>query len=119
VRVFTPSMAALIQNAGGTPVTLSSPRSTRPAARRRRLRGDLADLQQHRQVAEVTTSILAVSGSVQGHFMNLDYWTRFSPTSSRSSSPPSSRWRNRWDLADRVNDDASTATSAASRARRA
>ncbi len=52
VRSFTPSMAALIQYLGGTPITLQfSEVYTVAAARRRRLRRDLADVRQHRQVA--------------------------------------------------------------------
>ncbi|WP_406855479.1 TRAP transporter substrate-binding protein [Alsobacter sp. KACC 23698] len=82
VRSFTPTMSALLQKLGATPVTLSfsevytslgsgvvdcgvtSPNSGNTG-----------------KWPEVTTHYipLAVSGSVQGHFINLAYWNKFSP----------------------------------------
>lgn len=84
IRSFTPSMAALLQHFGGTPVTMGFPDvytalqrgvvdagCTAPAA------GNGANW------PEVTSHQypLAVSGSMQGHFVNLNYWNRFSKES--------------------------------------
>ena len=82
VRSFTPSMAALIQNLGAAPVTLPFS-EVYPALQR-----GVADCGVTSPASgnsgkwpEVTTHYLplSVSGSVQGHFMNLDYWKRLSP----------------------------------------
>ena len=82
IRSFTPTMSAMLQKLGATPVTLSfsevytslgsgvvdcgvtSPNSGNTG-----------------KWPEVTTHYipLAVSGSVQGHFINLAYWNKFSP----------------------------------------
>ena len=52
IRTYTPSMSALVQAVGGTPVALSFKEVySRPAARHRRLRDHVADVGQHRQLA--------------------------------------------------------------------
>lgn len=82
VRSFTPSMSAMLESFGASPVTLqfsevypalqrgvASCGVTAPAA------GNTGNW------PEVTTHYLplSVSGAVQGHFINLDTWNRFSP----------------------------------------
>jgi TRAP-type C4-dicarboxylate transport system substrate-binding protein len=110
VRVFTPSMAALIQNAGGTPVTLqfsevypSLQRGVADCAVTSPTSGNTG------KWPEVTTHFypLAVSGSVQGHFMNLDYFRKFTPEQQQKLTSAFKQMEEQmWDLADRVNDDA-------------
>lgn len=110
VRVFTPSMAALVQNAGGTPVTLqfsevypSLQRGVADCAVTSPTSGNTG------KWPEVTTHFypLAVSGSVQGHFMNLDYFKKFTPEQQQRLVNAFRQMEDQmWDLADRVNDDA-------------
>ena len=125
VRSFTPSMAALIQTLGATPVTLQFS-EVYPALQR-----GVADCGVTSPTSgntgkwpEVTTHFLplSVSGSVQGHFMNLDYWNKFSPEQQQKilaalqadGRPRCGTWPRR------ANDDADrTATSARSPASRA
>lgn len=82
VRSFTPSMAALIKHFGGTPVTMSFS-EVYPALQRGVI--DVAVSSPASGNAgnwpEVTGYFypISLSGSIQGHFMNLDYWNRFSP----------------------------------------
>jgi TRAP-type C4-dicarboxylate transport system substrate-binding protein len=50
---------------------------------------------------------LSVSGSVQGHFMNLNYWKKFSPEQQQKITAAFKQMEDQmWDLAERVNDDA-------------
>jgi TRAP-type C4-dicarboxylate transport system substrate-binding protein len=110
VRSFTPSMAALIQSLGATPVTMQFS-EVYPALQR-----GVADCGVTSPTSgnagkwpEVTTHFLplSVSGSVQGHFMNLDYWKKLSP---ESQSKITAAFRNMedqmWQLADVANADA-------------
>jgi TRAP-type C4-dicarboxylate transport system substrate-binding protein len=58
---------------------------------------------------EVTTHVLpvAVSGSVQGHFMNLDAWKRFSPDEQQKLEAAFRELENAlWEVALNANDDA-------------
>jgi len=82
IRTFTPSMAALVQHFGATAVTLqfsevyaALQRGVVDAAVTAPMAGNTGNW------PEVTTHQypLAVSGSVQGHFVNLDYWKRLPP----------------------------------------
>lgn len=82
VRSFTPTMSALLQKLGATPVTLSFA-EVYPA-----LANGVVDCGvtspnsgNAGKWPEVTSTFypLSVSGSVQGHFANLDYWNKFSP----------------------------------------
>ena len=82
VRSFTPTMSALLQRLGATPVTLPFA-EVYPA-----LANGVADCGvtspnsgNSGKWPEVTNHYfpLSVSGSVQGHFANLDYWNKFSP----------------------------------------
>ena len=123
VRSFTPSMAALIQNLGGTPVTLQFS-EVYPALQR-----GVADCGVTSPTSgnagkwgEVTTHFmpLSVSGSVQGHFMNLDYWNKFSPESQKKILDGFKQMEDRmWELADTPTPTRSTATSARTPASRA
>jgi hypothetical protein len=58
---------------------------------------------------EVTSFFLpvSVSGSVQGHFMNLNYWKRFTPEQQQKLTAAFRKMEDEmWDLAERVNEDA-------------
>ena len=110
VRSFTPSMAALIQHLGGTPVTLQFS-EVYPSLQR-----GVADCGVTSPTSgntgkwpEVTSYFmpLSVSGSVQGHFMNLDYWNKFSPAEQKKLLAEFKKMEDQmWELADRVNADA-------------
>ena len=82
MRSFTPSMATLIEQLGATPVSMpfsevypSLQRGVANCGVTSPTSGNTG------KWPEVTTHFLplSVSGSVQGHFMNLDYWKRFTP----------------------------------------
>ena len=110
VRSFTPSMAALIQYLGGTPITLqfsevytSLQRGVADCGVTSPTSGNTG------KWPEVTTHFLplSVSGSVQGHFMNLNYWKKFSPEQQQKITAAFKKMEDQmWDLAERVNDDA-------------
>jgi TRAP-type C4-dicarboxylate transport system substrate-binding protein len=110
VRSFTPSMAALIQNLGATPVTLPFS-EVYPALQR-----GVADCGVTSPASgnsgkwpEVTSHFLplSVSGSVQGHFMNLDYWKRLSPeTQAKLTAAFRNMEDQMWQLAESANADA-------------
>jgi TRAP-type C4-dicarboxylate transport system substrate-binding protein len=110
VRSFTPSMAALIQSFGAAPVTMQFS-EVYPSLQR-----GVADCGVTSPTSgnsgkwpEVTTHFLplSVSGSVQGHFMNLDYWNKFSPEAQKSLTAQFKKMEDEmWDLADRANGDA-------------
>jgi TRAP-type C4-dicarboxylate transport system substrate-binding protein len=110
VRSFTPSMAALIQYLGGTPVTMQFS-EVYPSLQR-----GVADCGvtspssgNSGKWPEVTTDFLpvSVSGSVQGHFMNLDYWNKFSPDQKAKIEAAFRKMEDEmWSLADRTNEDA-------------
>ena len=110
VRSFTPSMAALIQHLGGTPVTMqfsevypSLQRGVADCAVTSPTSGNTG------KWPEVTTHFLpvSVSGSVQGHFMNHDYWKRFTPAHQQKIQSAFKQMEDQmWGLAERVNDDA-------------
>ena len=110
VRSFTPSMAALIQYLGGTPITLQfSEVYTVPAARRGRLRRDLAHVGQHRQVAGGYHALHAAFGVGlgPGPLHEPDYWKKFSPEQQQRLAAAFKKMEDQmWDLAERVNDDA-------------
>jgi TRAP-type C4-dicarboxylate transport system substrate-binding protein len=110
VRSFTPSMAALIQHLGATPVTLQFS-EVYPALQR-----GVADCGVTSPASgysgkwpEVTSHFLplSVSGSVQGHFMNLDYWKRLSPETQQKLTAAFRNMEDQmWQLAERANADA-------------
>jgi TRAP-type C4-dicarboxylate transport system substrate-binding protein len=110
VRSFTPSMAALIQSFGATPVTMQFS-EVYPSLQR-----GVADCGVTSPTSgnsgkwpEVTTHFLplSVSGSVQGHFVNLDYWKKFSPEMQKNLQAQFKKMEDElWTLADRANGDA-------------
>ncbi len=110
VRSFTPSMAALIQSLGATPVTMQFS-EVYPALQR-----GVADCGVTSPTSgnagkwpEVTSHFLplSVSGSVQGHFMNLDYWKKLSPEAQAKATAAFSNMEDQmWQLADKANVDA-------------
>ena len=110
VRSFTPSMAALIQHLGGTPITLQFS-EVYPALQR-----GVADCGVTSPTSgntgkwpEVTTHFLplSVSGSVQGHFMNLDHWRRYTPAMQARLTAEFKKMEDQmWALADTANGDA-------------
>ncbi len=110
VRSFTPSMAALIQSLGATPVTMQFS-EVYPALQR-----GVADCGVTSPTSgnagkwpEVTSHFLplSVSGSVQGHFMNLDYWKKLSPEAQAKTLAAFRNMEDQmWQLADKANADA-------------
>ncbi len=110
VRSFTPSMAALIKSFGATPVSLQFS-EVYPALQR-----GVADCGVTSPTSgntgkwpEVTSHFLplSVSGSVQGHFMNLDYWKRLSPQAQTAIQAEFRKMEDQmWALADEANTDA-------------
>ncbi len=82
VRTFTPTMSALLEHFGATPVTLQFSEVYTALQRGVASCGVTSPTSSNSgSWPEVTTHFLplAVSGSVQGHFINLDTWNRFSP----------------------------------------
>lgn len=81
VRSFTPSMSAMLEHFGATPVTLQFS-EVYPALQRGVVSCGVTSPTSGNtgNWPEVTTHFLplSVSGSVQGHFINLDAWNRFS-----------------------------------------
>lgn len=110
VRVFTPSMAALMRHFGATPVTLqfsevypSLQRGVATCAVTAPTAGNSA------KWPEVTTHFLPLSlaGAVQGHFINLDYWKRYSPEMQKKLQAEFKKLEDQlWDIAVNVNNDA-------------
>lgn len=110
VRSFTPSMAALVQHFGGTPITLQFS-EVYPALQRGVANCGVTSPTSGNtgKWGEVTTHFLplAVSGSVQGHFMNLDYWKKFSAESQQKLLAEFKRMEDQmWELANTSNSDA-------------
>lgn len=110
VRSFTPSMAALIEHLGATPVTLSFS-EVYPALQRGVVNcGVTAPTAGNSgKWPEVTSHFLplAVSGSVQGHFVNLNHWKKYSPEQQKKLEAEFKKMEDAmWDLAVTVNDDA-------------
>ncbi|MDH3688828.1 MAG: TRAP transporter substrate-binding protein [Gammaproteobacteria bacterium] len=110
IRSFTPSMAALIKHLGGTPITLQFS-EVYPALQR-----GVADCAVTSPASgnagnwpEVTTHFfpLSVSGSVQGHFMNFNYWNKFTPESQQKLLAEFKKLEDQmWELAETANADA-------------
>ncbi len=110
VRSFTPSMAALIQSLGATPVTMQFS-EVYPALQRGVANCGVTSPSSGNagKWPEVTSHFLplSVSGSVQGHFMNLDYWKKLSPESQAKTLAAFKNMEDQmWQLADRGNADA-------------
>ena len=110
VRSFTPSMAALVQHLGATPITLQFS-EVYPALQRGVANCGVTSPTSGNsgKWPEVTSYFLplSVSGSVQGHFMNLDYWKKFSPDAQAKLMVGFRKMEDQmWELAERANGDA-------------
>jgi TRAP-type C4-dicarboxylate transport system substrate-binding protein len=110
VRSFTPSMAALIQSFGATPVSLQFS-EVYPALQRGVANCGVTSPTSGNsgKWPEVTTHFLplSVSGSVQGHFVNLEYWNKFTPAQQATLTAQFKKMEDElWALADRANVDA-------------
>jgi TRAP-type C4-dicarboxylate transport system substrate-binding protein len=82
IRSFTPTMSAMLQQLGATPVTLSFPEVYSALGNNVVDCGVTSPNSGYTgKWPEVTTHYIpvSVSGSVQGHFINLAYWNRFTP----------------------------------------
>lgn len=110
VRSFTPSMAALIQSFGATPVTLQFS-EVYPALQRGVANCGVTSPTSGNsgKWPEVTSYFLPLSlgGAVQGHFVNMDYWKKFSPDAQAALVRQFRKMEDElWSLADRANTDA-------------
>ena len=82
IRSFTPTMSAMLQQLGATPVTLSFPEVYSALGNKVVDCGVTSPNSGYTgKWPEVTTHYIpiSVSGSVQGHFINLAYWNKFTP----------------------------------------
>lgn len=110
VRTFTPSMAALMQHFGATAVTLQFS-EVYPALQRGVAQCAITSPTSGNSGnwPEVTTHFLPLSlgGAVQGHFISLDSWRRFSPAAQAALTAEFRRLEElMWALAATANDDA-------------
>ena len=110
VRSFTPSMAALIQSLGATPVTLQFS-EVYPALQRGVANCGVTSPTSGNsgKWPEVTSYFLplSVSGSVQGHFVNLEYWKKFTPDQQKNIASQFRKMEDElWSMAERANADA-------------
>jgi len=110
VRSFTPSMAALVQHLGAIPVTLQFS-EVYPSLQRGVVDCGVTSPTSGNsgKWPEVTSHFLplSVSGSVQGHFMNLDHWKRYSPQAQARLLAEFKKMEDQmWALAETANGDA-------------
>lgn len=110
VRSFTPSMSAMLEHLGATPVTLQFS-EVYPALQRGVASCGVTSPTSGNtgNWPEVTTHLLplSVSGSVQGHFINLDAWNKFTPEQQAKLEEQFKALEDQfWDFAISVNDDA-------------
>jgi TRAP-type C4-dicarboxylate transport system substrate-binding protein len=110
IRTFTPSMSALMQHLGATPVTLQFS-EVYPALQRGVATCAVTSPTSGNsgKWPEVTTHFLPISlsGSVQGHLVNLEHWRRYSPEAqARLTTQFRAMEERMWELADRANADA-------------
>lgn len=110
IRTFTASMSALVDSLGATSITLQFPevyaalqRGVADCAVTAPTAGNSANW------PEVTTHLipLGLLGAVQGHFMNLDTWNKFTPDQQKKLTAAFKRMEDQmWDIAINVNADA-------------
>lgn len=110
VRSFTPSMSAMLEHFGATPVTLQFS-EVYPALQKGVASCGVTSPTSGNtgKWPEVTTHFLplSVSGSVQGHFINLDAWNRFSPEEQAALTEAfAALEEDMWALAKSANEDA-------------
>ncbi len=117
VRSFTPTMSALLDHFGATPVTLEFSEVYTALQRGVASCGVTSPTSANTgSWPEVTTHYvpLAVSGSVQGHFINLDTWKRFSPEErQRLEAAFRELEASLWDVAIKANGDATNCNTGA------
>ncbi len=121
VRSFTPSMSAMLESFGATPVTLQFS-EVYPALQRGVASCGVTSPTSGNtgNWPEVTTHYLpmAVSGSVQGHFINLAAWNRFSPEEQEKLLAEFAKLEGEmWDLATNSSSNADAATPGRTNAR--
>jgi TRAP-type C4-dicarboxylate transport system substrate-binding protein len=110
VRSFTASMSTLLERLGATPVTLSFP-EVYPALQRGVASCGITSATSSNtgKWPEVTTHLmpLSVSGSVQAHLVNLDWWNGLPEASQTALADASQTMETElWALANSVNDEA-------------
>jgi len=110
VRSFTPSMSALLEHFGATPVTLTFP-EVYPALQRNVASCGVTSPTSGNtgKWPEVTTHQLplSVSGSMQGYFANLDWWNSLSGDQQAGVAAHFKDLEDaQWELASTINDDA-------------
>jgi len=110
IRTFTPSMAALMKHLGATPVTLQFS-EVYPALQTGVTTCAVTSPTSGNsgKWPEVTTHFLplSLSGSVQGHFVNLEHWKRYSPETQKKLVDEFKKMEDQmWELAQRANTDA-------------
>jgi len=110
VRTFTPSMSALVEYLGASPVTLQF-NEVYPALQRGVASCAITSPTSGNsgKWPEVTTHQLPVSvaGSVQGHFINLDKWNEFTADEQAVMEAEFKELEDRlWELASTLNQDA-------------
>jgi TRAP-type C4-dicarboxylate transport system substrate-binding protein len=110
VRSFTPSMSAMLEHFGATPVTLQFS-EVYPALQRGVASCGVTSPTSGNtgNWPEVTTHLLplSVSGSVQGHFINLDTWNKFTKEQQAAIQSQFKALEDKfWDLATSANEDA-------------
>lgn len=110
VRSFTPSMSALLESFGATPVTLGFP-EVYPALQRNVASCGVTSPTSGNtgKWPEVTTHQipLSVSGSVQGYFANLDWWNSLSDAQRDGVSKAFKQLEDdQWNVAANLNGDA-------------
>lgn len=110
VRSFTPSMSAMLESFGATPVTLQFS-EVYPALQRGVASCGVTSPTSGNtgNWPEVTSYLLplSVSGSVQGHFMNLDSWNKLSVEQQTAVMAQFKMLEDQlWGLATSANDDA-------------
>ena len=110
VRSFTPSMSAMLEHFGATPITLQFS-EVYPALQKGVASCGVTSPTSGNtgKWPEVTTHFLplSVSGSVQGHFVNLDAWNRFSPEEQEALTEAFAELEaDMWALAKTANEDA-------------
>jgi len=109
VRSFTPSMSAMLEHLGATPVTLQFS-EVYPALQRGVASCGVTSPTSGNtgNWPEVTTHLLplSVSGSVQGHFINLNTWKKFTPEQQAKLEAQFKKLEDQlWDFAISINED--------------
>src|SRR5690606_39127308 len=110
VRVYTPTMAALMSHLGATPVTLQL-NEVYPSLQRGVVTCGVTSPTTGNSAKwpEVATHILPMSlaGSIQGHFVSLDHWNKYTPEQQQKLEAEFKKLEDQlWAIAKTVNEDA-------------